>query len=164
MNNHLPLRIVGLMAAFLLGLLSACTPADAPAWSKFENIPGGGWSPERQISFNPWPADSTAARTHRYDVVLSVRFSRRHHLKSLPLAISVEDDRHQIALDTLSIPLAAPSGRPLGRESLGVCQVDTTLARNVALTEGYCVSLMPIMPAKHSEGILNVGLSLREAR
>lgn len=60
----------------------------------------------------------------------------------------------------VEIPLFYPNGEPAGKGNFGVYETAYTLAKDMALPEGYVVSISSPLEAKDTKGIIDIGLRL----
>lgn len=158
MTNLAKLKIVFLSAS--VSIMASCgADTQRTAWSHFEKIPGGGWSPDDMVCFEPWPADSAEAAGSSYEMQLVFRYSTRCGLERLPAAVTVEDADRVISADTLVIA-NTPTDSTTVREKYGVREVTLTLGHDVRLTDGFSVSVSPLLDTGRTAGLLNVGLRL----
>lgn len=165
MTKHPSNKSVIFAVALLFGvLLCGCRSDTQPKWIHFENVDSNGWSREHPMTFMPYPEDSAEIRHSRYDIDLILRYGSRHPLKSVPMAIEFENDKGTLRVDTLSVALANQSGQHLGKFSNGIYTLEIPLAKAQTLSEGYSISLQPLMEAEHTRGLLNVGIRLNPAK
>lgn len=158
MTNPVTAKLVFIIAA-AAAMLAACGDTERTAYSHFEKIPGDGWRPDDVVAFEPWPLDSTEAAHCSYTMQLVMRFSARCPLESLPAAVSVEDADRVLRADTMVIATEA-GGNTSVREKYGVREVTMTLDPELRLTDGYAVSISPLLDPDRTAGMLDVGIRL----
>lgn len=149
-----------LMTVVAIGMMAACGKTSRTAYSHFEKIGSEGWDPADIISFEPFPADSSEAKSTRYRLELTVRYSTRRSIPDLPLAISTEDENGEISADTIRLKLFTPEGDPLGMGSNGVREQQIVIEENLRLTDGFAVNVSSLRPREDSRGLLNIGARL----
>lgn len=163
--TYLKCRQIKMLTAFILSalVLLSCgrISNDRNRYIHFEQIDANGWSPEDFIIFQPWPEDSVSAGNSKYQIDLVLRYSSINQLESLPIAILIEDNERTIACDTV---IAGHETEVPGvfseKEQFGVREITLTIDRNVTLTDGFSVTLNPLLPQANTKGLLNVGLIL----
>lgn len=138
-----------------------CTNNEMPAWSKFRDVDRTGWQPEQELTFEVG-RDSLPDASKNYEAALVVRHSARRHLRSLPLVVEYSDSTGILSLDTISISLMAEDGSTLGKTAYGVTQLEIPLAHELTITPGYTITIHPLCRNKNPEGVLNIGVLLRE--
>lgn len=161
-------RQLVLQIAAVLSALAVCSCGNTdrplrPSYSHFERIPTDGWDPTDIIQFEPWPLDSTETANNVYRMDLVLRYSARNSLESLPLALTIEDGNGETITDTIVIG-NGPAGvrKPTWHErtQYGVREVTAGLQEHVRLSDGYAVSISPLIERNNTVGLLNVGLML----
>lgn len=152
----------GFAAGFLLLAACGCSDARMPAYSHFEQIGAGGWDPLDLLVFEPWTADSADARLKAFDLDLVLRYSVRHPVSDLPVAVTVEDEDGVLRSDTIIVRYGQ-GGNVTSRLRYGVREAVVRLESNVRLRDGYAVSLSPVASRERTDGLLNVGLVMTAA-
>lgn len=143
-----------------LFFLSSCVEIEHPAWSKFAEINSEGWDPVDILVFEPEPYDSLVPPGRRYDFDVVIRSSARSDIQKLPVAVCVEDEDHIIMSDTLV--LFDPAGPSItSRRNYGVRESSFRLISGQKLSEGFSVSLSPLLDASASRGLLNIGIVMQ---
>ncbi len=155
------LWIVVLLAAIVvLALLSAgCREVNGVFYSEFRDIPSSGWSPEKPLGFDPWPADS-ADSAGRFDLYMCVRYSGKKPIAPLRARYVCEDESGTLYADTVSFRLFDGNGLPSGRGRYGVYEALVPLTGNFVLRPGFGVDLYSLSPEEDSEGLLGIGVVL----
>ena len=146
------------VAANSLALISvSCAGSDTPVYSHFEQIGSDGWDPCDMLVFEPWPADSADAVSASFDMELVLRYSMRHPVADLPVAVTVEDEEGTVRSDTVIVN-SESRGNVDSKSRYGVREIIFPLAGGVRLTDGYMVTLTPVASREHTKGLLNVGI------
>lgn len=148
-------------AVLALLLFTACNVGENTAYSHFEEIPVDGWDPVDILIFEPRPADSVAAMSRTYSMDLILRYSARKDIAMLPVVMTIENDSGELRCDTILLHPDSVSRGMSGRIKYGVHEVTFNLDSAVRLSEGYTVSLMPLSPKENTDGLLNIGLTLK---
>lgn len=159
MTNIIGKTLVFIVAAAAAVATAGCGDTERTAYSRFEKIPGEGWRPDDVVAFEPWPLDSLEAAGNTYTMQLVLRYSSRCRLERLPAAVTVEDADRTLRDDTLVIGPGG-DGAVSVREKYGVREVTAVLDPNVSLTDGYAVSVSPLLDPARTAGLLSVGIRL----
>lgn len=149
-------------AGCLLLAAGGCSDDRMPAYSHFEQVGSEGWDPLDLLVFEPWTADSADARLSAFDIDLVLRYSERHPVSDLPVAVTVEDEEGVMRSDTIIVRYGQ-GGNVTSRLRYGVREAVVRLESNVRLRDGYAVSLSPVASRERTEGLLNVGLVMTAA-
>lgn len=146
--------------AIFISFSPACTEINNVEYSKFYDFGNKGWSPDECLEYMPWPGDSVVDGGRRYDLVLCLRYSAKCKLSRLP--IRMEQVSLSMSPDTtlLEIPLITEAGYRRGKGSYTIYEISDTIARNIALSDGYTVTLFNSLDAVATEGITNIGIIL----
>lgn len=144
----------------ILLLISGCRRVDNVVYSEFVSFGEEGWNPVRTVEFMPWPLDSVHASSDRYDILVSVRFNPAEAPAALPLLVRQEDNEGNTVTDTLRIPLRDGDGDPLGRRSLVLYDNSVTFRKDTAITEGFALELVSLLPMEKTKGIKDLGIQL----
>ncbi len=132
-------------------------------YTHFEDIGLQGWASTDIIVFEPMPADSTMSPRQQYDLDMIVRYSKRScRGEHIPLAVSYEDERGTMRQDTIDVGMQTPQAEE-AKEMHGTYEVRIPLERSFTLSEGYAVTLTPLVAQDISKGILNIGLILSQS-
>ena len=158
-------RLIGIIsvAAMLLMMGSCENEPRRVVYTHFEEIGLDGWAPTDIIVFEPMPADSTLSPRQHFDLNLIVRYSKRScRGEHIPLAVSYEDERGTLRQDTIDVGMQTPQAEE-AKEMHGTYEVRIPLERSFTLSEGYAVTLTPLVAQDISKGILNIGLILSQS-
>lgn len=158
-------RLIGIIsvAAMLLMMGSCENEPRRVVYTHFEEIGLDGWAPTDIIVFEPMPADSTLSPRQHFDLDLIVRYSKRScRGEHIPLAVSYEDERGTLRQDTIDVGMQTPQAEE-AKEMHGTYEVRIPLERSFTLSEGYAVTLTPLVAQDISKGILNIGLILSQS-
>ncbi|MGN0238112.1 MAG: hypothetical protein ACI4AK_08545 [Lepagella sp.] len=158
-------RLIGIIsvAALLLMMGSCENEPRRVVYTHFEEIGLRGWAPTDIIVFEPMPADSIMLSRQRYDLDMIVRYSKRIcRGEHIPLAVGYEDERGTLRQDTIDVGMQTPQAEE-AKEMHGTYEVRIPLERAFTLSEGYAVTLTPLVAQDISKGILNIGLILSQS-
>lgn len=150
-----------LAVTLLTSLVMSCMRSENVLYSHFEQIGAEGWDPLDMLVFEPQPTDTSAATTYRMDIV--VRHSSRFDIRNIPLAVMIENSEGVVRSDTIVISPDG-DGRTEAKERYGVREIRLTLDSALRLSDGYAVTLSPIVERERTKGLLNVGLILTDSR
>lgn len=160
MTNPLSGANVFLSAALVSLSLVACNDSTQVAYSHFEDIVTSGWDSADVVSFEPWPSDSLDAAKYAYNMELVFRWSVRKVDTDIPLVVSFENSNGVLKNDT--IILNTNSSNKSVKEKYGIGETSLTLSSDLRLTEGYTISVYPLLEREYNRGLLNVGLVLKQ--
>lgn len=155
------------VAISLFMLSCGCGRINSVAYSEFADFGNDGWERMQVLDFAPWPVDSAAAASERYDLVLCVRYSGQCRLSSLPLIIeslSLADGSDRPDTLKVNVPLFDKDGRRRGKGPFTVYEVEQPLARDMKLPAGYDVSISNPLDKESTKGIVNIGMILRRSK
>lgn len=142
--------------------LSSCVEMERPAWSQFAEINSDGWDPVDILIFEPEPYDTLVPPGCRYDFDVVIRSSARSDIQKLPVAVCVEDEDHVIRTDTLV--LFDPTGPAISsRRNYGVRESSFRLISGQRLSDGFSITLSPLLDASASRGLLNIGIVMQSS-
>ncbi|MDE6007337.1 MAG: hypothetical protein K2G67_07270 [Muribaculaceae bacterium] len=143
--------------------MTSCAYIDTPVWSQFHEIGAGGWSPEDIMVFEPESQDSTGFKGHCYDLKLIFRSSSRRQISELPIAVTIEDDEGLIKSDTIVLGARENKSQITSRSKFGVTETTLSLLTDSRVGEGFSVTVSPLLDSESNQGLLNVGLEMRES-
>lgn len=141
--------------------VAGCGDIQKVRYSCFYSLPESGWNPEMSLEYTPWPTDSILNEGDRFDVVVCVRYSRDARPQGLDMTLSsftLADEKPDTV--PLSFTLFSPAGKPLGKGGYGVYEVTDTVARGIALSEGYNITLLSRADAASTAGVSDIGVIL----
>ncbi len=154
------IRLIGIIsgAALLLMMGSCQNEPRRVVYTHFEEIGLDGWASTDIIVFEPMPADSILSPGQHYNLDMIVRYNKRScRGVHIPLAVSYEDERGTLRQDTIDVGMQTPQAEEV-KEMPGTYEVRIPLERAFTLSEGYAVTLTPLVAQDISKGILNIGL------
>ena len=152
-----------LTGALALAGLSGCERRSTPSYSHFEEIPASGWDPLDVLTFEPVPYDSTESRRTNYAVTLVIRYTSRHKIPPLPIAVTIEDCNGPIKTDTITVDTESRDSLTQRATRYGITELHLPLCSNVAITEGCNIRLESFREKTSTLGLLNVGLVMEPA-
>ncbi len=148
-------------SAVALGVLalSGCERPVSPGIIVFNSIGDEAWLPTQIIEVKPFDVDSVAAASLRPDSVTSrlwVRYNSKAP-QNVSIIVESEDYYGPLRSDTLTIPLYAADGHPLGNGTYGLYEAFSPLPVSIPLPEGISITLAPVAP---TPGITDVGITM----
>ncbi len=160
MKNRKRFRNVFLMMTVSVALsLCACREVNDTLYLKYADIPADGWQTYHQECFNPTAADSTWFG-QPMALELLVRYRSDSPMADFPVLCDIEDENGEIRRDTLVLRTFRPDGRPLSPGKFGICEATVSLAKQLPLTRGLSVCIMPLGPKSASRGLMSVGIKM----
>lgn len=155
-SNEMILR--GLLIVFITALISGCNRQGSAPYSHFEEIGSRGWDQADCLVFEPWPCDSVI-RPNPYALKLTMRFSTRSNPDlQFPINVEYSDSTGTVKRDTIIAGMGMRGANV--NSAYGVQELSLPLDSAYELRPGATVCLTPLLPADHSRGLLNVGLTL----
>lgn len=153
------LAMLGCTAFASAAMLSSCLQNRGIEYSSFVDIGSGGIPSGWEFEFNPVPADSASIGHTLFDIILVVRYSAACRPRDLPLNLEFIS----LAGETpdslaLRIPLFNDDNEPLGKGIYSIYETSDTILRNVAIPEGYTISLSSPVETNQTEGIMAIGI------
>lgn len=154
-----PFVTAWLFVASLVMAASCTAPGGDVAYSRFRNIPSGGWDRLDGREFQPF-AEDTLLLPGRYDVVLCVRHNGSFGFREVRLAVETPGPEGVMKADTVTVRMADADGRFLGRGSYDLYETADTVLKNVFLERNWSMAVAPAMPGGEVRDIDKIGLIL----